>query len=221
MHTDEAVHALKLRDLLRGQYRYDPQEFHGPTLYYFTLPVMWLQGARDIAAIDEGTLRLVPALFGVGLVLLLLLLRDGLRAPALLGAGVLTAISPAMSYYARYYIQETLLVFFSFAAIVAAWRYLQSGKTGWCLLAGACLGLMHATKETWVLSLFAMLLAAALATVWTRRIDGLQIRWTQRVERQQLFGAVALGCLVSALCYSTFLSNPQGVLDSLRLMRPI
>src|SRR4028119_336740 len=115
MHTDEAVHALKLRDLMRGQYRYDPQEFHGPTLYYFTLPVMWLQGARDIAAIDESTLRLVPALFGVGLVLLLLLLRDGLRAPALLYAAVLTAISPAMSYYARYYIQETLLIFFSFA----------------------------------------------------------------------------------------------------------
>jgi uncharacterized protein (TIGR03663 family) len=216
MHTDEAVHALKLRDLLRGQYRYDPQEFHGPTLYYFTLPFLWLQGARDIAAIDESTLRLVPALFGVGLLMLLLLLRDGLRIPALLGAGVLTAISPAMSYYARYYIQETLLVFFSFAAIVAVWRYVQSGKTVWCLLAGACLGLMHATKETWVLSLFAMLLAAALATVWTRRIDGLQIRWTQRVERQQLFGAVALGCLVSTLCYSTFLTNPQGVLDSFK-----
>lgn len=214
MHTDEAVHALKLRDLQRGQYRYDPHEFHGPTLYYFTLPVMWLQGARDIAAIDESTLRLVPALFGVGLVLLLLLLGDGLRAPALLYAGALTAISPAMSYYARYYIQETLLVFFSFAAIVSAWRYLQSGKTAWCLLAGACLGLMHATKETWILSLFAMLLAAALATLWTRRIDNLEVRWMQRVQRRHVVAALALGALVSVLCYSTFFTNPRGVLDS-------
>ncbi|HEX8236819.1 MAG TPA: flippase activity-associated protein Agl23 [Abditibacteriaceae bacterium] len=216
MHTDEAVHALKLRDLLRGQYRYDPHEFHGPTLLYFTLPLLRINSASDIADINETTLRLVPALFGVGLIVLLLLLRDGLRAPALLYAALLTAISPAMSYYARYYIQETLLVFFSFATVVALWRYVQSGKTAWCLVAGACLGLMHATKETWILSLFAMLPATGLAALWTRRIDGLRVGWIQRLKTRPILGALALGCLVSVLCYSTFLRHPQGVLDSFK-----
>ena len=33
MHTDEAVHAIKFAKLLEdGLYRYDPDEYHGPTL---------------------------------------------------------------------------------------------------------------------------------------------------------------------------------------------
>ena len=43
MHNDEAVNAIKFGQLWeRGTYRYDPNEFHGPTLYYGTLPVVWL-----------------------------------------------------------------------------------------------------------------------------------------------------------------------------------
>ena len=41
MHTDEAVQAAKAGALFdSGGYRYDPREFHGPTLYYFTQPVL-------------------------------------------------------------------------------------------------------------------------------------------------------------------------------------
>ena len=45
MHTDEAVQAAKFGELLdEGQYRYDPVEYHGPTLYYLTLPAGWWAG---------------------------------------------------------------------------------------------------------------------------------------------------------------------------------
>ena len=38
MHGDEAVHAIKFNDLwVSGQYHYDPDEYHGPTLNYFSL----------------------------------------------------------------------------------------------------------------------------------------------------------------------------------------
>jgi predicted membrane-bound mannosyltransferase len=38
LHVDEAVHAVKFGELLeRHTYRYDPVEYHGPTLNYFTL----------------------------------------------------------------------------------------------------------------------------------------------------------------------------------------
>jgi predicted membrane-bound mannosyltransferase len=37
MHTDEAVDAIKFGALLeKGSYIYDPAEYHGPTLNYFT-----------------------------------------------------------------------------------------------------------------------------------------------------------------------------------------
>jgi predicted membrane-bound mannosyltransferase len=46
VHTDEAVHSIKFKGLWEdGKYRYDPDEYHGPTLYYATLP-LWPVGER-------------------------------------------------------------------------------------------------------------------------------------------------------------------------------
>jgi predicted membrane-bound mannosyltransferase len=85
MHCDEANQALKAATLREtGRYQYDPREHHGPLLYYATLPSLWLSGARDFAQSGPLAYRIVPVLFGVGLVLLLPLAADGLgRVPAL------------------------------------------------------------------------------------------------------------------------------------------
>ena len=121
MHTDEAVNAVKCGLLFdHGFYRYDPLEYHGPTLYYFTLPLLWLSPYPNYAETEEAVYRLVPVAFGVGLILLLLLAGDGFGWPAAVCTGALTAISPAMVFYSRYYIMEMLLVFFTFGAIAAA-----------------------------------------------------------------------------------------------------
>src|SRR5512137_1494953 len=72
MHHDEANQAVRFGQLLEtGEYRYDRNDHHGPTLYYLTLPVARARGQATLASIDERTLRLVPALFGVGVILLL------------------------------------------------------------------------------------------------------------------------------------------------------
>ena len=142
MHTNESVHAIKFQGLWeKGAYAYDPNEFHGPSLYYATLPFAWLSGAGNFAELRESTLRLVPVAFGLGLILLLPLLADGLGfRPALL-AGVLTAISPAMVFFSRYFIHEMLLVFFTLLVMAAAWRYRQSRHWKWAVLTRAWLGL--------------------------------------------------------------------------------
>ena len=45
MHHDEANQAVKFGALLeRGEYAYDAQDHHGPTLYYLTLPFARLRG---------------------------------------------------------------------------------------------------------------------------------------------------------------------------------
>ncbi|MCJ7691985.1 MAG: phospholipid carrier-dependent glycosyltransferase, partial [Sedimentisphaerales bacterium] len=123
MHGDEAVHAIKFGELLeKGEYLYDREEYHGPTLNYFTLIPSWLSGEEKLAEVNEFTLRIVPVFFGVGLILLLLLAVDGLGPVASVFAGVLTAFSPAMVFYSRYYIAEMLLVFFTFGVIVCGYR---------------------------------------------------------------------------------------------------
>ena len=128
MHTDEAVHAVKFGLLYdTGRYVYNPKEFHGPTLYYFSLPFVWLSGAHSYAEIrNEVPLRLTPVLFGAGLIALVLFVSDGIGRVAAVCAAVLTAVSPAMAFFSRHYVQEMLLVFFTFCLIAAGWRYART-----------------------------------------------------------------------------------------------
>src|SRR6266700_4338636 len=73
LHNDEAVNAVKFGQLWeQGTYKYDPSEYHGPTLEYATLCVNRLTGAADYEHINEPRLRLVTVLFGVGSILVLL-----------------------------------------------------------------------------------------------------------------------------------------------------
>ncbi len=209
MHTDEAVHAVKFGGLLEeGDYRYDRVEYHGPTLNYFTLIPAGLESAARLSEIDEATLRSVPVVFGVGVVALLVLLVPGLGRGPVVAAGLLAAVSPAMVFYSRYYIQEMLLVFFTLGVIVCGYRYARSRHVGWAVAAGASLGLMHATKETAVLAVGAMMIALTV-TLATRN---------DRMDRSLLVGhgllALVTAMIVSALFFSSLLSNPVGIVDS-------
>ncbi len=169
MHNDEGLNAAKIQTLWeQGRYTYDPKEFHGPTLYYATLPFVWLSGARDFEHLSETTLRLVTVAFGAGLIVLLVLMADGLGWPATICAAVLTAISPAMVFYSRYFIHEMLLVFFTALLLAAGWRYARTRHIGWAMLAGAALGLMYSTKETFVIAVAATVVAAVLTAAWNR-----------------------------------------------------
>ncbi len=215
MHADEAVHAAKFGKLLeQGVYQYDPDEYHGPTLNYLTLIPAYARGTVRYADLDEATLRMVPAVAGVVLVAAHLLLVPVLGFPAAAFAALFVAVSPAMVYYSRYYIQEMLLVAFTFGMLASVCRYLWKPGAGWAIGAGACLGLMAATKETWAIA-FASMVAALVVTpafrpgyLWGRvRSDG---------RRAGLH--LALACIsataVSALFYSSFFSHPRGLVDA-------
>ena len=229
MHHDEANQAAKFGDLLeRGEYRFDPNDHHGPSLYYLTLPVARVAGERTRAALDETTLRLVPALFGAGLLLIILLFAGGLSREARLAAAALAAVSPAMTFYSRFYIQETLLVFFLAALIAAGWRYTRTRSAWWALAAGVSAGMMYATKETSVI-LFAGL-AAALGLVLLvdklgKRRDGVVREgdawvWREALTRPPKAFHIALfiiaGAVTGVLFYTSFFQNPQGLADSVR-----
>ena len=153
MHADEANQAAKAGELWEtGHYQYDMADHHGPSLYWLTVPFLQLSRAANYAHSSEAAYRIVPVLFGIALIGLLLLVVDGLGRGGAVIAGLLTAISPAMVFFSRDYIQEMLLVFFTFAAIGTAWRYFRTRSVWWAIACGASLGFMHATKETWILA---------------------------------------------------------------------
>jgi len=217
MHADEAVHADKFGTLLEdGGYAYDPSEYHGPTLYYLTLPSAWLQGARRYVDIDEVTLRAVPAVLGVLLVAATLGAKGFLGWPGAAIAALLTAISPAMVFYSRYFIHEVPLVLFTFGALLGACWYLQQHGALPALLTGVCVGLMHATKETAPLALGAMIFALALTLLVERR-HGLAPHPIRRVvRRRDALLALVAAVVTSGVLYSSFLTNPGGLVDSVR-----
>jgi len=228
LHNDEAVNALKVSALWKhGRYRYDPNEFHGPTLYYASLPFLWLSYARNPDELNETTLRLAPVAFGTALILILLLFADGLGRPATVWAGMFTAVSPAMVFYSRYFIHEMLLVFFTLLTLAAGWRYTQSRKAAWAALVGAGAGLMFATKETFVLTLAAMTFALVATWLWhqfrARRLGGAAGSvppsvWMPKPSHALLAAVVGGG--VWLVLFSSFLTNANGLTDSVRTYLP-
>ena len=164
MHHDEANQAIKFGALLeRGEYAYDAHDHHGPTLYYATLPFAWLRGQATLAALDEWTLRGVPAAFGAATILLLPLLAAGIGRTAVVAAALMMALSPAMVFYSRMYIQESMFACFTLAFAIAVGRATMERGWQWPMLAGIAAGLAAATKETAVIVLPASLAACALA----------------------------------------------------------
>jgi len=211
MHADEANQAVKFGTLLEsGRYAFDPRDHHGPTLYYAALPIAWLRGQSTLAALDETTVRLVPALAGTLAVLLLYALASPFgRFPALAAAAFL-AVSPPAVYYSRYFIQETLLLAFTLAALVCAQRWWRGGRLAWALAAGACVGLMQATKASAPLFLFAAVLA--LLAVRPRRPVSLHLA-------RDLALAVVAALVLAALLYSSLGTNVSGLRDALAAYR--
>jgi uncharacterized protein (TIGR03663 family) len=213
LHNDEGVNAMKFRGLyVHHRYKYDPNEFHGPTLPYFTLPAAWLGGASDLNENTEALFRSVPVAFGLGLILLLWPLSGDLGWKQTLWAALFTAISPAMTYYSRDYIHEMLLTFFTALAFVSGWRYLQTRRLIWACACGLGLGLMAATKETFVFALIAMSAAVVCAC---RRFP---------LPGRDLARGVALSILISwvvaALFFTSFFTNREGIVDAARAYLP-
>jgi uncharacterized protein (TIGR03663 family) len=222
MHNDEAVNAIKFGQLWeQGTYKYDPNEHHGPTLFYATLAVARLTSSPDFRHLTETKLRLITVCFGVGLLLLLPLIADGLGRKSTVWAAIFTAASPAMVFYSRYYIHEMLLVFFTFLALAAAWRYWRTRKLGWALLAGTGLGLMSATKETFVITVAAAALALGLNQLWNRLLDatGAPVL-APRLNFWHLAAALCISLVVAMALFTSFFANPSGLLDSIRTYAP-
>ncbi len=212
MHHDEANQAVKFGRLLEeGRYQYDPADHHGPSLYYLTLPFAWLSGSRSLAGLNERIIRLVPAVFGAAVLLLLLMLRPFVRFSSLLWAGGFFSFSPVMVYYSRFYIQETLLVFFILGFLAFLWRFITSPQMGAALLCGFFAGMMYATKETSVIA-FAAAAAAAAGTA----AAGNGFRKQRPVPALKYWPAVlGVGVLTAFIFFSSFFSHWRGLLDSI------
>ncbi len=215
IHADESVHAWKVGELLdSGDHRYDPAEYHGPTLHHLGAIVARLAGENSSLALQIGTLRLIPAAAGVALVLLTLCLSPMIGRAAALAAAGFAATSPLLVYYSRHFIQEPLFVLFTAAAWLTGFLALKTGRRSWGALAGASFGLVIATKETWVL-VAAAGVAALVALAWLDRKALAESAARRRIQKTTTAFAIACAFVATAF-YSAFFTDFGALLDFLR-----
>lgn len=242
LHHDEGVNGNFLLTLVRdGRYSYDPANYHGPTLYYLTAIIPWTikllfgADARESYGLTTFVIRLVPVLYGLGTIWLVFLLRRRLGSIATLTAALLLAISPGAVYLSRYFIHETLFVFFSLGIVVAGLRFIESRNPTYLILGSVSAAMLFATKETAMITAGVFIIAVFMTVIYrkffaasTGRRD--IVESTNESESSfiddiggpgflALWIALALIVFVAVnvVFYSSFFSNfPKGVYDSLR-----
>ncbi len=124
-HHDEGVNGFFLTPLFReGVYRYDPANYHGPTLYYISLAFSKLFGLNTISV------RASVAVFGVLTVILAFFLRRFIGKIGALAAGLFIALSPGMVFISRYFIHEIFFVFLALALVLSILFFIQNVKAG-------------------------------------------------------------------------------------------
>lgn len=144
-HMDEGAHGMiSYRLLTTGNYRYDPA-FHGPLLYYLTAGIFNIFGDSDYTA------RIIPAIFGSMLIMIVYLFRKIVGLQGSLLIAFILAISPTFLYYSRSFRSDILLPFFFLLLVISAFKYLENRKSKkrvpFLISGGIIIGLLTATKE--------------------------------------------------------------------------
>ncbi|MDD4016385.1 MAG: TIGR03663 family protein [Kiritimatiellae bacterium] len=229
MHGDEANQAVRTGILMEaGTYHYDPTDHHGPVLYFAALPFCRMT-AETFAETTEWNYRLVPVCFSILTLLLMLGLGragDGGLFQNRIGlfcALLFTALSPAMAYYSRFFIQETMLVTFLTGMLVCGRLYAHArsgaeaaqegvrhsltGAAWYSIGFGMFAGLAAATKETVVLSFFSMSVAAVAVFGWRR------VRAAWNAPHAAL--AIGSAAVVAVVLFSSFFTYPKGVYEAI------
>ena len=214
-HHDEATQAFTTGHLLEtGRYTYQPQDHHGPTLYYAAAALQRAAGHSDTASLDGTLLRGTPLVFAaLALVFGFAALKRLTKSliPGLVFA-LLLGTSPFFAFFATDFIQEVILTCFLVMMFWAGAGYLHPGtkwKTGtWALFFGTAAALAFATKETCLISFFAAGLAAAPFLV--KHVAKGQFRARTRDAVLAVLGFL----IVSFILYSDFGHDFHGVYNA-------
>jgi uncharacterized protein (TIGR03663 family) len=162
MSHDESLHALYSYYLYNGSgYVHNPM-MHGPFLFHASALIYFLFGDTDYTA------RIMPAIFGVIMVMSPLLLRRWLGRLGAVVASVLLLISPSILYYSRYIRNDIYITVWTMLLVAALFHFIHSRKPGWFYAGSAALMLSLATKENAYIFGFIGLLFILELILWER-----------------------------------------------------
>ncbi|MEM9160218.1 MAG: glycosyltransferase family 39 protein [Verrucomicrobiota bacterium] len=206
MHVDESVQAYQTWKLEEtGEYKYDPVDKHGPTLYYLS---SWFSPFLTEDGVFTGpSLRRFSIFFSLLSLVLIIVWNRHLGVGGSLIAGALIAFAPLQIIYGAYYVQEASFAFLSLAFSWAAWKASQSGGAASWIILGLLAGLMFSTKETSLIH-FAALFPLVVFGMWRNRKAAGASFWAAGLISLTSFLAVSI------LFFSTFFADFSGVSDA-------
>src|SRR5205814_1733402 len=156
-HFDEGINGWFVDQVMHnGFYRYDPTNYHGPLHFYVLLLFESLFG-RNVWA-----LRLPVVLVSISCVWLALKFEPFVGRNVSRLAALAMAVSPGFVFYGRYSIHEAWLVLFTmlfFFGLFGLWKF-GTANYLWC--AGMGVTGMILSKETYVLHVGCVVIAAGV-----------------------------------------------------------
>lgn len=213
IHFDESINGwFVIQMKSRGYYRYDPNNYHGPLLFYLIQVFEFLWGK------SLETLRAVPAVFSVFSIMLF-------TFPVLKNRFVLTAtslfllISPAFLFFGRSGIHESPFVFFQLLFAMGFLRWFEKPDSkAWALVLTGVVGMMT-LKETFTITGFCWLLGllALGPSTLKQTFSWTQLRRTWSKKTTLL--TVVLVILFVQL-FTGFVQNMSGVVDFAKAIVP-
>jgi uncharacterized protein (TIGR03663 family) len=227
-HHDESIHAYAaIRLLKEGFYKYDPV-YHGPVQYFAVTAVFAISSvAGKVAGLLTGfaaaktwdgtsdfTARLAPALGGVALTAMAILLRRRFGRRAAFAAGALCALSPNILYYTRFCRDDVWSLLGTAGLFLWLDEYFASRRVRDICLASLSAAVAFASKENFYVLL--ALMVPSLAIAWMEPGRGLDvwnrlrrlIDWLEE-NSTAVLGALLLFFVSSELLYTVFLVHPE------------
>lgn len=197
LHNDEGVNYFFIESIRReGFFRYSHENYHGPTYFYLTALFTFLFGDSEFG------LRSSAIVAGIGVMALPLLLRKLESDLFVLIATALVALSSSLVFYSRYAIHETFFLFSGGLLALSMYRWRMLGKTVDIYAAFLALGLLIATKETFIVSLACIGLSFVLIGLEREQLRRFLEQKEHFVMGSVLMSAVIVLCFTGGLQWS-------------------
>ncbi len=205
------MQAYQLWELMEvGHYKYDPEDKHGPILYYFSAVLNKALGI-DASELTHTQARLLPILTSIGLMILVLVGDRTMRGTSLIAAA-LFALSPFPVIYSAYYVQEILFTLIGFLLLNSAKDYWELPSPMNAARLGIWVGLFFATKETAIIHVAAIGLAVVVI-----QDNAFEIKaWSERIRLKQILFALGSTAFIWVFFYSAAFSDFSGIADSFK-----
>lgn len=164
-HFDEGINGgFADRMTGAGYYRYDPENYHGPLHFYAVFLSQTLFG-REVWA-----LRLPAILASILAIWAMLRFREFFGVEVARLAALAMAVSPAFTFYGRYSIHESWQVLFSILLLLGLLGLWQTGTRKHLFLMATGITGMILTKETYVLHIGCMGIAATSLWIYQKMV---------------------------------------------------